>query len=515
MVALSIFSVVAMTHTPSFTSISEGLIFVRRLLETFLLGQAVATGVSLFVLPSTSRKNAFKALKLVTSALDRCFEAQISFVRGKRTRADFEAGGTVDQNTDRFLRNGVDDEPIASTLAALRDQVSKLSGELPYIRLEIAQGKLLPRDFDCIHNHLRLLFLPLAGLSMFPEIFREVLEHRSATSTSNTANRVSDQTHEVAWEDLMNGLEERLASTRRLATTGVSLAFRMLEIDIPLSAEFQRHHNSPDVEKQGTSLAAEPNKLSEDFRKDCLIYNERRLNLHKIWPSLMFPSAGKEPATMRTEDIRLGIEVKDHLLVFLYMEHLQNQTLQAVRGLVAFAETKVSSGSMRRKKFILPGYDHLKAIVTPHKSADSETSPSWHDRPLVSPDAEHLAPANFFERSSNYLRIIPSILKSPESVFGFRVALASFSVAILAYLRQTQDFFNAQRLIWAMIVIVIGMKPESGASIFGYVARVAGTVVAMILSLIAWYIVDGHAVGVLVFLYLANVFGVRTTTTPR
>jgi hypothetical protein len=59
------------------------------------------------------------------------------------------------------------------------------------------------------------------------------------------------------------------------------------------------------------------------------------------------------------------------------------------------------------------------------------------------------------------LRYIPRLLASNQSVFGFRAAAASFSVAILSYLRQTQDFFVKQRLIWALIVIAFGMSPTS------------------------------------------------------
>ena len=59
-----------------------------------------------------------------------------------------------------------------------------------------------------------------------------------------------------------------------------------------------------------------------------------------------------------------------------------------------------------------------------------------------------------------------------------------------------------------MIVIVIGMSPTSGQSMFGFIARIAATVVSLALSLIVWYIVDGKTAGVIIFLYLANVFEV-------
>jgi hypothetical protein len=47
----------------------------------------------------------------------------------------------------------------------------------------------------------------------------------------------------------------------------------------------------------------------------------------------------------------------------------------------------------------------------------------------------------------------------------------------------------------------------SGQSIFGFACRIAGTVGAMIVSYIAWYIVDGHAAGVIVFTWLFNFIG--------
>lgn len=68
-------------------------------------------------------------------------------------------------------------------------------------------------------------------------------------------------------------------------------------------------------------------------------------------------------------------------------------------------------------------------------------------------------------------------------------------------------FFIEKRLVWAVVVIAIGMSPTSGASVritlvmsdhslsseqvIGFVGRVAGTVIAMVIALINWYIVDG------------------------
>lgn len=46
------------------------------------------------------------------------------------------------------------------------------------------------------------------------------------------------------------------------------------------------------------------------------------------------------------------------------------------------------------------------------------------------------------------------------------------------------------------------MVPTAGQSIFSFILRVAGTVVAMVASFIVWYIVDEHIPGNIVFYWL-------------
>lgn len=46
------------------------------------------------------------------------------------------------------------------------------------------------------------------------------------------------------------------------------------------------------------------------------------------------------------------------------------------------------------------------------------------------------------------------------------------------------------------------MTVTAGQSVFGLLARIGGTAVAMVLSIVIWYIVDQHAAGAIVFLWL-------------
>ena len=200
----------------------------------------------------------------------------------------------------------------------------------------------------------------------------------------------------------MSGLEKRIASTGELTTTGLRVAFEMLEISASRSSTFKMHHNSPDVEKQDNGLARDSAKSLEVFHREFLKYKDRRRNPHKIWPSLVFPLTAENPATAGTGEGPRGHDVKEHLLVSLFMDHVQNEVLQAVQGLLTFAESKVSSGSMRCNKLILPGYHQLKVTkfleLKSRNTAGLNSSASWDARPSIAIDAEHLPPGPLFKQ---------------------------------------------------------------------------------------------------------------------
>lgn len=191
-------------------------------------------------------------------------------------------------------------------------------------------------------------------------------------------------------------------------------------------------------------------------------------------------------------------------------------TGEAVQDFVAFAEAKVNDGTFSKKRLIFPNERRLrKWLIGIFKGEDSaaEDSPDMVDRGLNNVvylgqgwlhnrDPEHLPPANAWERFGNGLRKFSRFFGSPESVFGFRVACATMTIGIIAFLEQTQQFFIKQRLVWAMIIVAIGMTQTSGQSIFGFMCRVGGTFVAMVNCFIIWYIVDDKTPGIFVFLWL-------------
>lgn len=170
------------------------------------------------------------------------------------------------------------------------------------------------------------------------------------------------------------------------------------------------------------------------------------------------------------------------------MEFLLWSTGRAVLGLVRFADLKVEEGVMKKKRFIFPHLKRIKKWIystvkvedtnTEHTPDDVETGGTGiyvGDSFKAAKDPEHLPPANSWERFGNIIRAISHQLSSPESAFGFRVACATLTIGILAYLHDTQIFFIRQRLVWAMIMVSIGMTTTAGSGMFGFLGRTAGT----------------------------------------
>ena len=170
------------------------------------------------------------------------------------------------------------------------------------------------------------------------------------------------------------------------------------------------------------------------------------------------------------------------------MEFLLWSTGRAVLGLVHFADKKVEDGTMKRNKFIFPTMKRIKKWVVRSlmvEDANLEHAPDTTEVGGINiysgesfqatKDPEHLPPTNAWQRSTNVLRQSSRLLSSPESAFGFRVACATLSIGIVAYLKDTYVFFTEQRLVWAMIMVAIGMTTTAGSGVFGFVGRVVGT----------------------------------------
>jgi hypothetical protein len=198
---------------------------------------------------------------------------------------------------------------------------------------------------------------------------------------------------------------------------------------------------------------------------------------------------------------------QQHVYIVLHMEQLVFSTAVAVYELVLFADLEARDGTMSRNGCCTlvsaAGQNsseiHWMETLSSNSTTLASTSMGRNEvskarlASRAEPKILSIFPSrNAWERYSNYLRAVPKLLKSKESAFGLRLALAAFSAGILAYLEKTWQFYYEQKLIWTLIVILVSTNVGSGESAFKLAARAIATVAAMVISFIVWYIVDGH-----------------------
>lgn len=530
-IVYTIFVVVASIYSPQFSTMTQAMSFARRLLEVFLTGFGIATGVSLFILPLTSRKIVLKCMTGYIGALRGSLDAHSSYFQSLEIKDMFYR---VSTGLSGDKQRQPEAAAVKKSLAAIQTMHGKLSADLPFAKREIAWGFLGPDDLQEMSRLLRGVMLPLAGLSSVVDIFERLAELNGWEEEGGTVEigaRDSERKRMVEdWNDVMKTVHEPFQSVIRAMDEGLEHVLLQLKLKKPpkkQKKEAPGSGESEDVEAKGDrtqpgedGFADYLERMTEEF------YSGKELALRE-WcrrkgidvPDDFF----ERPCDYDIHDARKdkGEDFYNRsqrsLYALLYIEYLLYSTSRAVLDFVRFADDRKKAGKLDSKHIILPGYKRWKKwFLNALKEGDGEHGAddgmgdinggnieiSMGEAYNRRKDPEHLPPENFAERMGDRVRKIPAFLRSQESTFGFRVACATMSIGIINFLHQTQVFFVRQRLLWAMIMVAISMVPTAGQSIFSFVLRVTGTVGAMVASFIVWYIVDEHVPGIIVFYWL-------------
>ncbi|EFQ98445.1 hypothetical protein MGYG_01473 [Nannizzia gypsea CBS 118893] len=550
----SMFIAITMTRAGVVVSLSSALQGIKSLLLAFLIGFAVSTGVSLFILPTTSRGTLFHSIRGYPAIVKEILDSQIAFVkcseeegpwqltrratiarrrtntfpkpRGvKKKKANKEKELTESESKAAQLKNGIRD------LSSIH---SSVYAELYFAKQEIAWGRLTAEDLETLFSLLRSILLPLSGIAMLPEVFRKLTKTVEAADIAEVhvtdygyrpvvGGRPPLMPSELQYEipeiteHFVQPLCDRLETTSGLVEAGFQHAFITLRLTNPPKKHGASSGTRDEETPEEKSVPGNPHFVA-GFEQRLNDYFALRKRLPEKWATLTAfapfherGSIAQEPRTIQKE-----------FFVLLFISHLQDILLQAVLDLVYFAESKVADGTVKSKRLQFPKREYVKQwffASDPEENGDDKKSnapekkkqetdshrPKGQD-PLKSryPDPEHMPPTNIWQRIGRGIRAISHFLSSEQSSFGVRVAIASFCAVILAYLPQTQEFFFRMRAIWVVIVILIAMNPTSGNSLFGLMGRFIATILATILALVVWYVVYGKTAGVIVLTYVAN-----------
>ncbi|TDZ31098.1 Uncharacterized protein C8035_v001458 [Colletotrichum spinosum] len=519
----SIFMNVACTFGPLMVTTASAESFVRRLLVAMLSAMGIATGVALFVFPVSSRKVVNAEFKGAIGLVRKSIKLQLNYLNTLSSPDMLKRAQTKSSNVFKKKQKGpelTNEAKAAGELKATAMAISalfgKMHGDMVFAKRDFAYGKLDAKDLSEIFNRLRSIMIPLNGISTIVDIFRRAAEkHGWGAEDAGGDSDVEKALEKKVWNDIMTQLYEPFEVLTEAMDQGLDHVGMVLEL-----TPRPKKAKTNDVEMEaGAKASPTPGDVgfAEVLASRVQDFNDKKGEMLKAWLKERQLATEQERRDLNLKRLETRMRERDQtqLYVMLYMEKLMLALGEAVQDLVLFADTKVADGTMGRKRFIIPSQRRIskwfKGVfsvedATPEQNPDiAEMGANvvyMGDGYNKKKDPEHLPARGAWQHLGNKVRQVSAFVGSGESLFGFRVAIATMTVGILAFLQNTQSFFNEQRLVWAMIMIAIGMTITAGQSIFGFVCRVGGTLVAMVLSYVIWYIVVERTAGVIVFLWL-------------
>lgn len=511
-VQFSIFTIVASVYAPSFPNMTAGKSFARRLLITFLTGHALATGVSLFVLPVTSRGIVNKQMAGIMKLMTATLASHGTYMRSIKA--------TPDNKPSPEEREAA--KKLKGFTVAVQELFGKIRLELGFARKEFAWGKLNAEQYSEIYDMTRDILQPLMGLSTFLQIMKVSWERRAEFSEIPEAAEAMEamkQLETEEWKAIMDLSREAYEHYQKALFMGLSHISLQLEFEKPP----KKATNKSDVEESAGGVPKPGDMNFSDYLAGELhSYQAERNEVIADWaqhkqillPPRFWSQQLDKPSLQRQETAIQRQNLNQHqLYLVLYLNFLNYCVGQSILKLARWADARHEDGTMKKSRLINPGARRLRRLFQNafRKSNEDETLTAevnggtnvyLGDALRARKDPEHLPPKNVYEKLTDHLRRVPKLLASNAAGFAFRAAMAAMSLAIVGFLRQSRPFFLRQRGVWAMIMTAISMDPHSGPGVFGFGARIIGTIVAMTASIVIWYMCDHNHAGILVVFWI-------------
>lgn len=485
---------------------AQGTAFTKGLLEAFLTGFAIASGVSFLVFPLTTRTVVFKTAAGYIGALRGALKAQCRYLESLENKNVFSSPRTAEDglsdghhehhhNLFHHQKQAAASQPSAEAqalktmIATLAELQGKISGDVAFAKREVAYGKLDASELSQMIKLMQQIMLPIFGMSSVADIFDRVAERRGWKAATEGGSSHPERSRDVKereisqWNEVMKTLHHPFKVLTEAMDQGLEHTLYTLDlVQRPkkgrgLKAGDEIEGASSDTEAKGGIIEPGDKDFADSLSASIDQFSEQRKLTLNTWCTQhgvnLNQARNQEPMQL---DPEVGTTTTDHqrrqrqLYLTLYIEFLLRSTGRAVLDLARFADEIAGQGVMKKKRVIAPGMKRvskwLSSALTTEDSSVDHTPDSIETRGVSieignayqkSRDPEHLPPTNTWQRLGNVVRGISRILGSQESAFGFRVACATLTVGIFAYLKDTQAFFIQQRLVWAMIMVAIGM----------------------------------------------------------
>lgn len=310
------------------------------------------------------------------------------------------------------------------------------------------------------------------GMNTIIDIFQRFSARPEWESTDNANDNKDAERH--VWNEVMKQVQEPLDILAEAVDQGLEHAAMCLELikrpKKPTAKQSKQESSSPsdiDLEAGDEPKPGDP-EFARVLDDKIQVFYSRKGELLRKWVQergVLFDDNTAENPHFNSERDQV------QLYIILYMENLMHASGEAVQDLVDFADEKVEDGTMSKKRFIAPTVHRLRKwlkAVFGHEDSSPDQTPDvletganlvhFGNEYNRKRNPERLPPETAWERFGDGLRKISKFFGSEESAFGFRVACATMTIGIVAFLEETQRFFIEQRLVWAMIIIAIGSE---------------------------------------------------------
>lgn len=244
----SIFANVAATYAPSFPTMTTGIAFVEKLLTAFLTGFAIATGVSLFIFPTTVRMTFFKQSAGFIAAIQGTLKAQTAFLQSleredvfttpQAPKDEASEGKPSRSNKSKSVKpvSGSETERLKAAIGALGELHGKMYVDLPFAKREVAWGKLNGSEIDELFKLLQGIMLPLTGMGSTADIFQRIAHRWGWTepeeSQVEAARYEKERSRDAKsqWNEVMKTLHEPFQAVTEAMNDGLQHALYALEL---------------------------------------------------------------------------------------------------------------------------------------------------------------------------------------------------------------------------------------------------------------------------------------------
>ena len=272
---------------------TAGIAFVKKLLEAFLTGFAIAIGVNLFIFPVNSRDVVFKDVAGYIKALQGTLKAQTGYLRTLEDNDIFPSQGHY--NKDEPSKVSLQAKSLKAAVSGLTAVHGKLHADLSFGKKEIAWGKLDADDLSETFKLFRAIMLPLSGMASLADIFDRLAEKRgwkqdfaSSQFSLDESERHKRDAEIESWNEILRTVHspfEAMTDTLHQGLDHVAYTLEIVQKQKGVSSTTQKQDTADNVdpEAQNEPLRAGERGFATRFQTNLDRYNKSRQVVLKVW----------------------------------------------------------------------------------------------------------------------------------------------------------------------------------------------------------------------------------------